>query len=540
MKTLLIRPSNPGGSAYLTKWGFLPAPLGLLQLAGSLLTLDDSEVRVLDMEADPQKTIDEVVREAASFDPDIVGLTIHATAAHTTAAEIARKVKDERPDTLLVAGGHHATFVPYDLLRNGFDVVVLGEGDQTIVDLAKALRDGRRFEEIPGIIFNRKEDGKSNILQTAPRTLIPDLDTLALPALHLVKKDPYIIRTFGKGNVACLETSRGCPYACDFCSVTPTWGHKWRNKSNKRILMELELARRQGYDWIFFTDDIFVVYPNVDQRMALFDAIIENGYDRFRWLVQMRADVTAKNPALIRRGVEAGMRFAFLGVESGSQDTLKKMHKGLLTPQSVRAVRTLSENGVIVLVGMMLGAPYESFGDMLATVRFSQRLADAGADGVQLTIYTPLPGTRIFDDALKHDRLFTLDWGRYDVLTPVMKTKVSPTIIQLFQFFGNYSFYIAKWLKGAARGDAENRIKGFKRELLSSSGKFIFGMMPTYLKDMASFPKQLIRTRRLYTSLREMAGISKETIEELREFSSRVVYLETGGRNPYFLVKEAG
>jgi len=539
MKTLLIRPSNPGGSAYLTKWGFLPAPLGLLQLAGSLLTLDDSEARVLDMEADPQKTVESVVKEAASYDPNIVGLTIHATAAHTTSTEIAKRVKEEKPETLLVAGGHHATFVPYDLLRKGFDVVALGEGDQTIVDLATTLRNGGRFEEIPGILFNRKEDGRPTVVQTAPRALVPSLDALPLPALHLVNKEPYTIKAFGKGSVACLETSRGCPYACDFCSVTPTWGHKWRNKSNKRILMELELAKRLGYDWIFFTDDIFVVYPNVDQRMALFDAMIENGYDSFKWLVQMRADITSKNPALVRRGVEAGMRFAFLGVESGSQETLKKMHKGLLTPQSVKAVRILSQNGVIVLVGMMLGAPYESFGDMFATLRFSQRLIDAGADGIQFTVYTPLPGTRIFDDALKNDRLFTLDWNRYDVSTPVMKTKVNPVVVQMLQFYGNYSFYVLKWVKGRVRGDAGGKLKDFKRELVTNSEKFIFEMMPTYLRNISKFPKELMKTHRLYASLGEMANVSREKIEELRQFSNKVIYLETGGKNPYFLIKEA-
>jgi len=539
MKTLLIRPSNPGGSVYFAKWGFLPAPLGLLQLAGSLLTLDDSEVKVLDMEADPQRTVESVLKEEVNYDPDIVGLTIHATAAHGTATEIAKRAKEAKQDTLLVAGGHHATFVPCELLRNGFDVVALGEGDQTIVDIATALRDGGRFDKIPGILFNRKENGKPSIVQTAPRALIPSLDALPFPALQLVKKESYTVKAFGKGNVACLETSRGCPYACDFCSVTPTWGHKWRNKSNKRILMELELAKRLGYDWIFFTDDIFVVYPNVAQRMALFDAMIEHGYSSFKWLVQMRADVTAKNPDLIRRGAEAGMRFAFLGVESGSQETLKKMHKGLLTPQSTRAVRVLSDNGIIVLVGMMLGAPYESFRDMLATLRFSQRLADAGADGVQFTTYTPLPGTRIFDDALKNNRLVTLDWSNYDVLTPVMKTKVNPTLIQLLQFFGNYSFYVLKWLKRKARSDAGRKPQGFKRDLLSNSEKFILSMLPTYLKDMVKFPGQVMRAHRLFTSLREMASVSKERIEELREFSSKVIYLETGGKNPYFLIKEA-
>ncbi|MGD0330311.1 MAG: radical SAM protein [Nitrososphaeria archaeon] len=539
MKTVLIRPSNPGGSAYLTEFGFLPAPLGLLQLAGSLLTLDDSQVKIIDMEADKEKTVEDAVKETLRFKPDIVGLTIHATAAHVTSTAIAKRVKEDSEDTLLVAGGHHATFVPYELLRNGFDVVVLGEGDQTIIEVAKVLRDAGRFDEIPGIVFNRKQDGKTGIAQTMPRALILNLDMLPFPALHLVKKEPYTFKVFGKGSVACLETARGCPYACDFCSVTPTWGHKWRNKSNKRILMELELAKKWGYDWIFFTDDIFVVYPNVEQRMALFNAMIEKGYDRFKWLVQMRADVTAKNPELIRRGAQAGMRFAFLGIESGSQETLKKMHKGLLTPQSVKAVRTLSENGVIVLVGMMLGAPYESFRDMCTTVKFSHELADNGADAVQFTIYTPLPGTRIFDDALKNDRLFSLDWSRYDVSTPVMKTKVNPAIIKMLEFYGNYSFYVQKWIKGKLRRDSENRVKRFKRDLTVNAQSFILSMMPTYLKDIVKFPAELMRTHRLYTSLRDIAGVSKDAIEELREFSNKVIYLETGGKNPYFLIKEA-
>jgi anaerobic magnesium-protoporphyrin IX monomethyl ester cyclase len=124
-------------------------------------------------------------------------------------------------------------------------------------------------------------------------------------------------------------------------------------------------------------------------------------------------------------------------------------------------------------------------------------------------------------------------------MTPVMKTKVNPTLIQLLHFYGNYSFYILKWLKGKVRRNTERGLQGFKRELLVNSEKYIFDNMPTYLKDIAKFPGQVTWTHKLYTSLREVAGVSKQTIEELREFSSRIIYLETGGKNPYFLIKEA-
>jgi anaerobic magnesium-protoporphyrin IX monomethyl ester cyclase len=360
------------------------------------------------------------------------------------------------------------------------------------------------------------------------------LDELPFPALDLVQKEKYTARVFGtEDTVTCLETSRGCPYACDFCSVTPTWGSKWRNKSNTRILMELDQVRRLGYDWIFFTDDIFVVYPNVEYRLELFQKMIEHDF-RFKWIVQMRADVTALNPDLIRLGAEAGMRLAFLGVESGSPEILRKMHKGLFTPQSVKAVRILSENGVMVLCGMMLGAPYENFLDMSNTIEFSRKLADAGADAVQFTIYTPLPGTRIFNEALRENRLFTLDWDRYDVLTPVMKTPVHPALIQMLQYYGNYSFYVRKFLMRRVR---PRRVKWFDQNLVSNAQRFIIATLPTYLREIMSLPSKLASTTRLYSSLAK-ENLDKVRFDELLQFSNKVIYEETGSKNRYFLIQE--
>lgn len=531
VRAVFIRPSNYSGSIYLTKWGFLPAPLGILQLAGAVLTLKGSLVKVIDMEADKINTINQVVDETVKFNPDVVGITLHATAAHNTAGEIARKIKEQSPKTILVAGGHHATFLPYEMLRQGFDVSVLGEGDGTIVDIASAAESGADFGKIPGIVYKNGDQ----FVRTKPRALIEDLDSLPLPALDLVNKDLYFFKTFGDSDtVTCIETARGCPYACDFCSVTPTWGNKWRNKSVDRILAELDLVKKLGYDWVFFTDDIFVVYPNVKQRMKLFEKMIERNYN-FKFLVQMRADVTSRNPELIKKGAEAGMTIVFLGIESGSQETLKKMHKGTFTPQSVKAVEILSKYGIITLGGMMLGAPYESIRDMLTTVRFSHKLADAGLDAVQFSMYTPLPGTRIFDNAVRNNMLFTLDWDRYDILTPVMRTRVHPVITQIIQWYGHYSFYILKYLKGRIIG--RKAATDNKDRLVKNAIKFIFDMFPDYLKDFSRFPRFLYETAKLYNS--KVATITADKMRELLQFSDSIVYEEVGGKNPYFMIKEA-
>jgi anaerobic magnesium-protoporphyrin IX monomethyl ester cyclase len=531
IRAVLIRPTNKTGSGYLTKWGFLPAPLGLLTLAGEILRVEGSKVKIIDMEGDGLST-EETVKKTLEFNPDIVGITLHATAAHNNAGYLARRIKEEKSDTILVAGGHHATFLPKEIIRAGFDISVLGEGDETMYEIASAVAEGRGFENISGIVYRDRD----KIIRNPPRSLISDLDTLPIPPMWLLDPSRYTFKVFGENDkVMCIETSRGCPYACDFCSVTPTWGNKWRNKSNARILEEVRLALSYGYNWIFFTDDIFVVYPNVNHRRNLFKSIIEEDV-RTKWIVQMRADVTSKNPDLIELGAKAGMKISFLGVESGSQEILKKMHKGEFTSQSEEAVNILSRNGIIVLIGMMIGAPYERMRDIFTSIKFSRRLARSGADAIQFSIYTPLPGTRVFDDAIRNKSIFTLDWDRYDVITPVMKTRVGPVIDQIAQFYSTYSFYLYKYLRGKLhRVEPEED----KKKLLDNAMNFMMKMIPSYLSDIYHFPKFLLETQRKYREGSRMAGIKDEQVMELMETSNKVVYNQIGGKNPYFMIKEA-
>ncbi|MCL4341362.1 MAG: B12-binding domain-containing radical SAM protein [Candidatus Thermoplasmatota archaeon] len=531
LRAVFIRPSNKTGSAYMTKWGFLPAPLSLLTLAGEIRRIQDSSIKIIDMEGD-KLTLDDAVEEALQFKPDLVGITLHATAAHNTAGYIARKIKEKSPETILVAGGHHATFLPNEIIRSGFDISVLGEGDETIFEIAMAIAENMGFQDIPGIVYRCGDEIKKN----RPRKLIADLDSLPLPPFDLLDPSRYTFSVFGADDrVMCLETSRGCPYACDFCSVTPTWGNMWRNKSNKRILEEMRLAKAAGYNWIFFTDDIFVVHPNVKHREQLFDRILEEKLD-MKWIVQMRADVTAKHPDLIRKGSEAGMRISFLGVESGSEEILKKMHKGEFTPQSVEAVKILDQSGIIVLIGMMIGAPYERFRDVISTIRFSRQLEAAGADAVQFSIYTPLPGTRIFDDALRTNALFTLDWDRYDVLTPVMKTDFGPVRDQIAQFYASYSFYIHKFLRDKLKGVKKTVIK---TQLVNNAYEFILKMMPQYLRGFVSFPRHIFQTYDLYWHFRKHPNLDAEKVSEALETSNKIVYDQEKKRNPYFMIKES-
>ncbi len=493
MKTVLIRPSNRSGSLYLTKMGFLPIPLGLVQLASSIRAVQGNSVSIIDMEAD-RLTVEEAVEKAISMHPDVVGITVHATAAYNNARLIMNRLKSLDSGLTVVVGGHHATFLPEQILEDGFDIVVLGEGDRTVAEIFQKIGNRESLENVAGIYF--RKDGK--ILRTRPRQLIPSLDELPLPAFDLIEREKYRFLTFGKNEtVACIETSRGCPYGCDFCSVTPTWGFRRRNKSNRRIIEEMELAERFGYNWIFFTDDIFLLPQNLKDRMKLFEYITERGI-KIQWIAQMRADAIARNPEFIPPAVEAGLRVAALGVESGSREVLKKMRKRIRQSDTEKAVSELDRNGVITLLSFMMGAPYERIRDMISTVRLGFNLAGRGADVAQFTIYTPLPGTEVFREAVEHNRLFTLDWDRFDFFTPVMKTRVNPVIIQLFQYLGLYSFYIRRFLIDT--GKARN-MNWPKRDLLPSAITYMLSEMPEFVRDVLSIPNQLAKTYSLFAAL---------------------------------------
>ncbi|AWS00380.1 B12-binding domain-containing radical SAM protein [Metallosphaera hakonensis] len=529
MKVIFIRPSNPTGSGYLRSFGFIPVPLGLIQLAGDVRSTGDHQVRIIDMEAD-MMTVPQVVNETLRFNPDIVGITLHATAAHNVSSQIAKGIKEMDPEVTIVAGGHHATFVPEEMLRSNFDVVVMGEGDETMMELPGAI-ENKELDKVKGIVY-RTKDG--SVKRTPPRPLIRDLDKLPMPAFDLVDREKYTFDVFGKNEtVACIETSRGCPYACEFCSVTPTWGNTWRNKSNNRVIRELSDVKKLGYSWVFFTDDIFIVQPNIKDRMALFHEMIERGLVT-NFITQMRVDITAKNPEVIRRASDAGLRIAFLGVESGDDETLKKIHKGTVTNLAEKAVKTLHENGVVVLIGLILGAPYDTFRKMMKTIQFAYKLSDLGADSVQFSIYTPLPGTRIFVKALKERKLFTLNWDYYDVLLPVMRTKVNPLLTQFLQYYGNYSFYVRKWIRSKF---TRTRIPERKLELLRKAEKYFAKRLGHYMKEIViSLPTGLIRTAKL---IREESLSPESKLEELISSSKVIVYSETDEkRNRYFSIDD--
>jgi anaerobic magnesium-protoporphyrin IX monomethyl ester cyclase len=287
---------------------------------------------------------------------------------------------------LLVAGGPLPTCEPQAFLDH-FDVVVRGEGEQTMVDVLAAHAAGSDLGAVPGAVVAAR-GGEGDAAAAAPRPLVRDLDALPFPARDLLPNAAYIRhgrRRYGYA-VTTVMSSRGCPFACEFCSNV-VFGDTYRERSPASVVDEIEQALALGYDRIAFSDDVFTLRPA--RVVAVCDEIERRGL-RFEWECLARVDgVDRETAARMRR---AGCRTVFFGIESGSDEVLRLMRKGITAPQAREAVWAAHAAGLEVGAFFILCYPGDTDETVLETLRFAGSLP---LDYLGLSMPYPLPGTRL-------------------------------------------------------------------------------------------------------------------------------------------------
>ncbi|HEV8049249.1 MAG TPA: radical SAM protein, partial [Thermoplasmata archaeon] len=386
-RVLLVDPYLARDDPMERKFVELYPSLSVLTLAAYLRT-HAVDVSVVDLTfARDSRPVANAIRE---FGPDVVG--VH-TKTLTLARSLAIAGTARRAGVYSVAGGPDAATRPETYLADAFDAAALGEGEETLTELAWRVAAGADPSGIAGLATR----ANGRVVRGPARPFLPDLDALPLPAWDLVDMGRYLSaweRTSGDRRMAVL-TSRGCPFDCAWCSK-PTFGRSFRQQSVGRVIEELRALRdRYRVDYVRFCDDVFGI-----QRAWLEELLGQMDAERLGVRFECLARVDLLKPDLLKRMRAAGLERVYVGVESGSQRMLDTMNRGTKLSQVERAAEALRREGIRQFWFLMLGYPGETMEDIEATLRLFRKFSP---EEYSVSIAVPVPGTRFYD-AVK-DRL---------------------------------------------------------------------------------------------------------------------------------------
>jgi len=441
--------------------GINAPPLGLAYIASVLEALGH-KVAIVDTPTLKMR-LKQFLAIVKEFKPDVIGLSI-LTPLALKAYRAIKAIKDAFKDIAIVCGGPHATFVYEEVLRNGADVVVRGEGEETTGELINVIEkygvDENRLMDVKGIAFV-KHDGR--VVVTENRPLINNLDALPFPARHLLPMDKYTL--FGKPiRVAHVMASRGCPYGCIFCSTSYFWGRRFRFRSAKNVADEVEeLVTKYRARYIVFTDDELIV-----NRKFIYDFIKEIRERKLDIVFTAGARVDHVDREYLKFLYDNGCVALYFGVESGSQETLNRIGKGIKIEQAEKVFEWIKELKGFAAGSFVLGFPWEKKDDLENTIKFAIKLDPSYA---QFTVATPYPGTPLYYYALRNNLIVDHNWEHFTTLQPVMRGFYLDinTIREYlrkayYKFYVRANFILREWKAG--------RVKDIFRIIVKEVGNY--------------------------------------------------------------------
>ncbi|MBU2263021.1 MAG: B12-binding domain-containing radical SAM protein [Proteobacteria bacterium] len=409
MRVAIIAPPYPLEEA--------PAPpLGVTYVAAAFESAG-AEVRIFDYIVS-RYTPEKLRAQLDDFRPHCVGAT-SVTLNFPGAAEILKKAKRHRPSLLTVMGGPHVSFDAVRTLETypEIDLIVAGEGERTIGELMRQGMDPASWEGIRGLAF--RSDGR--VISTGPQPYIEDLDTLPLPARHLLPLSRYQ----ALGYPISIITSRGCPYSCIFCLGRRMVGNRVRQRNASLVVDEIEQILSYGIDRINVADDLFVSHRGKVREVC--GEILRRGL-RFTWSAFARVNTVDRETLALMR--EAGCDSVSFGVESGNPEMLRRIRKGITLDEVRRAVSLCREAGIIAHTSFVVGLPGETQDTLRETGEFAASLGSLY--GYHFLV--PFPGTTVREEVDQYDlEILTDDWTRYDANSAIVRTKeLSPEEIERF------------------------------------------------------------------------------------------------------------
>ena len=410
MKILLIRPR-------FRDFIYHDPPLGLAYLA-SVLCNSGNNVRICDLAVESCN----LVARIENFKPDIVGITCPFSSQATSMHEVANVVKLASPYTKVVVGGAHPSAMPQEVLKDkNIDIVVIGEGEHTIVELVKAIERGEQLDTIDGVAF-RKGTG---IKTTKERSPIKDLDSIPFPAWDLLPMKNYLKSKGGHSAFVkrtpyfSMITSRGCPLRCIFCSIHTVWGYQWRARSAENVVKEIEvLVHRYGVREVHFEDDNIAI--DKKRMYDICNKIIERDID-VTWTTPNGIAVWTLGKPMLEKMVKSGCFSLCFGLESGNQRIRTKViGKPIDLTYTKKVIRWCKELGIWTHGFFVLGLPTETEGNFRETINMAKEL-DLGS--ASFFIAVPYPGTPLFELCKEKGYIQEFEWKSFRIDEAIIETE---------------------------------------------------------------------------------------------------------------------
>jgi radical SAM superfamily enzyme YgiQ (UPF0313 family) len=384
-------------------WGYIMAPVTMVTIA-TMLRDQGHSVTVLDCPAE-MVDLDGMLARAASFSPDLALVnTSTPTIDDDLHAALLLKQYCAKP-VVTALYGIHPTCMYKELLAtgNGVDCCIIGEPEFTIRDLVQALSCGAGIGHVEGVA---SVDAAGHVAVSRERVPSANLDELPIPDWSLVDTGNYRL-PLNNEKFLLVNTNRGCPYRCTFCNAYAYYGRVPRRRSVPHIMQELQNdVNRFGVNNFMFWAEEFIL--DRDFVMELCDAICSSGLN-VKWVCNSRVDaVDAEVLAAIKK---AGCWNIAFGIESGNQHILDSINKGITLEGIRHAVSMAKAAGLQVTGHVIIGFPE----DTVETIRTTEKFVNSlDLDFVQYYCAMPYPGTRLYEDAVRHGWLNTSDWQKWE------------------------------------------------------------------------------------------------------------------------------
>jgi radical SAM superfamily enzyme YgiQ (UPF0313 family) len=463
-------------------------PLGLAYIAGALQR-EEHHVDVIDCIAECDYDgvyYDEengLIREGISFeellvkidkDYDIIGISIMFSNNWLINRALINFLKENLPTTYIVAGGEHVSAIPEYCLNDcvGLDFCVIGEGEETIVELCQAIEGKKAFMDVGSIAY--RQDKK--IVITPRRARIKEIDSIAEPSwepfpldLYFEKKLSYGIQY---GNSIPIMATRGCPYQCTFCSSPLMWGTRYYMRTPAEVIEEV---KKMYYDFNVTNFDFYDLTAIIkkDWILEFCDLLVEEGL-KITWQIPAGTRSEAIDKEVAEKLFASGCRNITYAPESGSKVTLKRIKKKVNLDNMLRSINDSYKANMNVKLNIIVGFPNESLYEMCLTLVFLVKASFYGAHDASPGIFSPYPGSELFKQLERENRLRLGDPFFTQIALAESFTKFKSYnirypkwVIFMISYLGFFLFYSSNYLfrpirfyrliKNALTGNAESR-----------------------------------------------------------------------------------